>query len=390
MVRSNLKIEVNPFRYGREADVLVDRTDELRRVVRVGENCGTLFLIGPRRFGKTSILKAAEGALVSSGIVVLRYDAEAYENVGLLASALLTGALRKYSSALDRAEMVARKFFSALKPSLSLDAADGKVTVSMGLEPAKSRAEVPLLTDVLNGIEQLAKADGRRALVVLDEFQQIVTEAGNKAEKQIRAAVQTHHHVGYVFAGSSTRMMTDMIANSARAFWHLGDQLYLGPIPREAFLPFLRKGLESSGASIEEPALDRILDLSEDVPYNAQQLSSECWVRLREEGGARLTVPGVDRALRAVVATQHVAYLQRWLSLTLAQKRTLKILIVEPGQVNLSDASRRHGLPRSSIQRALEVLEAKHFVRQHFSGASARWKLEDPFMRTWLTELQAQ
>jgi hypothetical protein len=50
---SERKIPGNPFRYGREADVLVDRGDELARVVRVGEECGTLFLIGPRRFGKT-------------------------------------------------------------------------------------------------------------------------------------------------------------------------------------------------------------------------------------------------------------------------------------------------------------------------------------------------
>ena len=85
-----------------------------------------------------------------------------------------------------------------------------------------------MLTDVLNGIERLAAADGRKALVVLDEFQQVLTGGGEKAERQIRAAVQTHHHVGYVFAGSSTRMMTDMILSAERAFWQLGDQLHLG------------------------------------------------------------------------------------------------------------------------------------------------------------------
>jgi hypothetical protein len=85
-----------------EADVLVDRIDELARVVRVAEECGTLFLIGPRRFGKTSILRAAEAKLTDAGKVVLRYDAEAFDDIGSLAAALLAGAVRKYSSALDR------------------------------------------------------------------------------------------------------------------------------------------------------------------------------------------------------------------------------------------------------------------------------------------------
>lgn len=384
------KTDMNPFRYGREADILVDRADELQRVMRASESCGTLFLIGPRRFGKTSILKAAEAALTTRGVVVLRYDAEAYENVGLLAGALFAGAVRKYSSAIDRAQAVARKFFAALKPSLSVDPADGKISVSMGVERATRRTEVPLLADVLNGIESLAAEDGRNAFVVFDEFQQVVAEAGQKAERQIRAAVQTHSNVGYVFAGSGTRMMTEMISSSARAFWHLGDPLYLGPIPRDAFMPFLRKGLESTGATIDQTALVRILDLSEDVPYNVQQLASACWFRLREGGRRHLTASAVDEALADVISIQHAAYLQRWLSLTLAQKRTLKLVLGEHGDLNLSETSRRHGIPRSTIQRALQVLEARHFLRQDFSRTGASWRLEDPFMRPWLIELQAQ
>jgi hypothetical protein len=89
----------NPFRYGREANVLVDREDELAHVLRIAKECGTLFMIGPRRFGKTSILREAEIKLTSAGKVVLRYDAEAFDDIGSLAAALLAGAVREYASA---------------------------------------------------------------------------------------------------------------------------------------------------------------------------------------------------------------------------------------------------------------------------------------------------
>ncbi len=384
------KEDINPFQYGREVDLLVDREVELATVVRTAEHSGTLFFIGPRRYGKTSILKAAEQQLDEAGLVVLRYDAEAYENTRLLAAALMSGAVRKFASALDRAQTVARKFFAALKPSLSVDPADGRITVDLGVETGSAHGELPILMDVLNGIEKLAAADKRRAVVILDEFQQIVAEEGEKAERQIRAAVQTHRNVAYILSGSSTRMMTEMIASAARAFWNLGDQLHLGPIPREDFLPFLRTGLESTGASISDSALTRIVDLSEDVPYNVQQLASQCWTLLRESGRSSLTAPMVDEALSKVISTQHVAYMQRWLSLSAAQKQTLKIIINERADFQLAEVARRHGLPRTTMQRGLQALEENHFLRQEITRKGFQWRLEDPFLRAWLAEVQSQ
>jgi uncharacterized protein len=379
----------NPFRYGREVEFLVDRLDEVASIVRIGENCGTLFFIGPRRYGKTSVLRAAERKLAALEVIVLRYDAEAFSNVGLLAAALMAGAVRKYSTVFERAQAAAVKFFSTLKPSLSVDPADGRISVSFGLELA-ARDHVLVLTDVLHGIERLAAADKRKALVILDEFQQLVADGGEKAERQIRAAVQTHHHVGYVFAGSSTRMMNDMISSSARAFWHLGDQLQLGPIERKDFAPFLEKGLESTGARIRPDAIERILDLGENVPYNVQQLASVCWTLLHEGRRKELTPQWVDDALDQVVASQHGVYLQRWLSLSTPQKLTLKIVLEEPQGFRLTEAARRHGLPRTTVQRGLEVLETQNFLRREFARDGAVWRLEDPFFRAWLSRFEAQ
>lgn len=76
-------------------------------------------------------------------------------------------------------------------------------------------------------------------------------------------------------------MVMEMVATSNRAFWQLGDQVHLGPIPRPAFGDFLRKGFESAGATIAADALEHILDAGEDVPYNVQH-ASECWVLITD------------------------------------------------------------------------------------------------------------
>ena len=54
----------NPFQYGAELkpSQIVNRKQELRDVQRAILEQGRLFLLGPRRFGKTAILRAATAA----------------------------------------------------------------------------------------------------------------------------------------------------------------------------------------------------------------------------------------------------------------------------------------------------------------------------------------
>jgi len=76
----------NPFAYGRDYSplALVGRRAELAEVGRALRNRGRLFLVGPRRFGKTALLAAADAA--AGGTVVLRFDVEAYETAEALRS----------------------------------------------------------------------------------------------------------------------------------------------------------------------------------------------------------------------------------------------------------------------------------------------------------------
>jgi AAA+ ATPase superfamily predicted ATPase len=61
------------------ADSIVDRDEELRRLVDAIHNGERLFLIGPRRFGKTSLLNVVQHRVEKEGIVVLKYDIEKFE-----------------------------------------------------------------------------------------------------------------------------------------------------------------------------------------------------------------------------------------------------------------------------------------------------------------------
>jgi uncharacterized protein len=351
-------------------------------------NRGRLFFIGPRRYGKTSILHAAEELLTAEGVIVLRYNAEAYESLSLLAQALLTGAARQMGGTVEQASARLRRFFGRLKPEVSYDIDDQRLTVSFG-RTARVTPELPILSEVLDGIDRMAAEEKAVTAVILDEFQHVVEEGGEAAERQLRAAVQRHRHVGYVFSGSRTRLLAQMTGDSSRAFWKLGQRYFLGPIPRDAFRVALRRGFTEAGFAIQAEALDHILDRAEDVPYNVQRLASACWEAVRVAPDPRLTVELVDQTLVRLVQQENPAYMQLWQSLTKAQKKALKAVIEQGGRELLGrPALEASGLAASSMQRALEALDVRGVIREEEETTRIRYRLEDPFLAAWIAQVQ--
>jgi hypothetical protein len=377
----------NPFEYGQAVApaTLVDRADELRRVVESVTSGGRLFLIGPRRYGKTSLLNLAESELEKKGIAVLRVDAEKFETPELLAKALLAAAVRALGGRLDRIGRTMRGVFGALRPDVTYNIEDGTISVGFNVQRPPATSDIPLVADVLDGINALAKTRRKRALVVIDEFQQLVTEGGITAERQLRSVIQTHQHLSYVFAGSKTRLLIDMTSDHARPFYKLGAALVLGPVPRKDFRIFLTRGFTAGGTPVTAEGVERILDLAEDVPYNVQRLASRCWDLLGAAPATRLDVAFVDYALERVVREDDAIYTQLWISLTEVQKKSLKAVIAAGGTRLMSQSvAREHGVAPPSMQAALKALERRGIVRDEHTLGAVRVRLEDPFFASWL------
>jgi uncharacterized protein len=388
----------NPFEFGRAVHVesIVDREEELQRLAGAVRNGERLFLIGPRRYGKTSLLNVVQRQVEKEGVVVLKYDVEKFASTELLAKALLTGAIRALTGPVEKLSAAASRqikhFFGSLKPELSYGLEDATLSVSLVGERRPETAALPLLTEVLDGIDAMAKSRAMRVVVILDEFQQLVAAGGVKAERQIRASVQTHQNVSYLFAGSKTRLLTDMTSQHGRPFYRMGSSLFLGPVPRSAFVPFLVRGFEQRGFKVGSGAVERILDLAEDVPYSVQRLAHRCWDLLAGSPAAHrtLTPSFVERTLQRMALEDDPAYTQLWMSLTAVQKRALNAVAGRSGRKLLSKAvADEYGLPVASMQKALKALHDRGIIREEQILGAVRWRLDDPFFATWLKVSQS-
>ena len=391
MRRLSSRSSKNPFEYGRElgAAELVDRRDELATIRRAMGNGGKLFLIGPRRYGKTSLLAAAEAHAEQEGAVVLRFDAERFPTLDLLAQALLTAASQRLSTTVEKAGEMLKRFAGTLLPTMSYDVEKGKMSVTLGARDKADAKPLPILIDVLDAIEHMAEESKKGVTVIIDEFQAVVQDKGNRAEKQIRATVQKHKHVSYIFAGSATRLLADMTGNSNRPFYQLGSRLFLKALPRDEFAAFLTDGFVNAGFTCSEGAIDRILDAAEEVPYSVQRLAHECWEQTRVSNDATITKDRVDATLDRVAQQEDPGYTQLWTTLSGAQKKVL-IAVVEEAGINLMSlgVAKRMNIPPSTIKSALDALETKGLVRQEEDKGAVHYRLQDPLFGRWMEFVQ--
>jgi uncharacterized protein len=378
----------NPFQFGRELSPpdLVDRQEEIAACVRTVQNRERLFLIGPRRYGKTSILKAASETLLQSGAIVFRYSAEAYPTIEMLVSRLVADATEKLAGSYEKASEKVRKFFARLRPEVSFSVTDRTWSATLGVASQAPGQQTQLLVDGLGGVERLAADAAAPVGIMLDEFQHLIELGGRSAEGQLRAAVQEHASLGYIFAGSKTRMLTDMTSDASRPFYRLGERLFVGTIPRKDFQDFLHHGFDHAGFKVTEGAPAAILDLAEEVPYNVQMLAHACWNELALARPAKaLTAAIVRQVLDKVVRQDDPFYTQVWNALTSAQQKAMLALVREKGQ-NLHSARvvRESGLSQSTMQRALAALKSRDLIREEETRGQARLRLEDPFLGVWL------
>ncbi len=374
---------------------MAGRHEELNEVIRTVQNGGKLFFIGPRRYGKTSILQAAEDKLAKEGALVLRCDAENYPTLDLLAAAIVRGTAHALESGIEETSRQIQRFFVTLRPELSFNVNDKKWNVRFGVEEKDEPGHhLALLIDAIEGLEKLACSlpKDRPAGLMIDEFQKAIELGGENSEAHLRAVIQRHKRTGYIFAGSKTKFLTAMTMDAARPFYRLGGLCFLGPVPRTDFIPFMRKKFLMSGFSFPvkngDESLSLILDLAQDVPCNVQMLAHACWDRLRsgkiaKEKALHRTV--VEQSLDSLIRQCDSFYTQLWNDLTSIQQKVLLAVIAERG-VNLQSMKvvRMVNKGASTIQRSIGLLTERTILREDEQPGISCVKFEDPFFAHWI------
>jgi AAA+ ATPase superfamily predicted ATPase len=370
----------NPFKYGGvvRGPYFADRRSEIKELKREMVNLNQVFLVSPRRFGKTCLLLNLIETLKRNAIACAYIDLNAFPDIKSFAGALTALTAEALETNKDKLlKMFAG--FQKLRPKLSVDP-DGNI--SAGLELAvEEKDALSALLEGMRHAEQLATKKKKKLVVIIDEFSDLEKYNGQTIEKAIRSEIQKQTHIGYIFSGSEQSVMLAMIRDPKRAFYKLGRIMELGPIEQGAYSKFVLSWLKKGGYIVNDDDLRRIFEIGNDVPYNIQRLCNVMWDNAME---TKTIKPALIEKLPVIIAQQDSPHYEMlWRSASQPQKILLIALSQDQTVKPFSkDFQLKHGIgPSSSIKASLDSLVKKGVLSKTLQGG---YQFADGFMPYWI------
>jgi hypothetical protein len=374
----------NPFVYGEvvPASSFVDREEELDRLARDLLAGQKVFLISPRRYGKSSLVRQALRAASRAGALTVDVTVSSYSSY--------VGFLEGYARALLSAERQTgrtiawlRETLSGVRPEVRLEpSASSRGELTISFPAARTDKDISRLAQEVFALPgRIAETRRRKLAVALDEFQAIAEFNGGGVEAALRAAVQHQREVGYVFSGSEPALMERMLGRN-RPFYKAGPVLRLGRIPPDRFAPFLEARFRASGIRPAEGLGLAIVDLAGNLPYDIQRLAHELWDDVRAAGRRTAGLEDLHETLTRLLGEHESLFEATWQRLTLPQRAALRAAVLQDGRELLSAETRtRYRLSgTSTVQASLAALVREDVLARE----GDRYSVVDSLLREWV------
>ena len=380
--------EPNPFRFGDLAldEAFTDREEEVAELAADMRNGQNVVVYAPRRYGKSSLVLRASQVALADDVLVAYCDLMKSPTKERFAAALANTIFENIASPVGQVIERATSVFRSLrvKPTMEVDPGTSSLRFSFEALRRRPRDIDETIEKLLELPQEIANERGRRAVLILDEFQEIV-KLDATFPNLMRAVFQTQPEVGHVYLGSKRHVMDKIFNDRNEPFWRAAKRLELGMIAPAKFAPFVRERFGSTDKGITDDALELLLGATGGHPYGTQQLAYTTWELVPT--GHFAHPRDVEAALTKVLRGEHNHFSKIWDEATEHQRLLMLALAVEPSGLYSGDYHARHGLVSSShVQRAASTLMKEEIVGRDEHGVHS---IIEPFFAVWLTREQA-
>ncbi|HEY0564701.1 MAG TPA: hypothetical protein VGC88_03900 [Terriglobales bacterium] len=370
----------NPFVFGEviEEPNFVNRKTELEHLVRDLGDGQKVFLLSPRRFGKSSLVALALLKLKKRHVHTVSLTVSSYSSYTQFLEKFAEKVLRA-AGPWDRVKDWVTRFGRAVKPDITYNMTSGEVSLSLGKGP--SFDPTPIAPEIFALPGELTKNSGTRMAICLDEFQQISEFDSGTVENAIRNQVQEQREVGYVFAGSQPSIMQEMLS-ARRPFHKAGPQMFLDKIAASDWKEFITRHFANRARHLDDRALDTLLTAADLIPYDVQRIAHELWDYAELKSKRHLEVSDVESVIDTLVNGQSTYYELLWEQLSQGQRAVLQAL-AERGPSEIYAQAIRSDFrlgPASSVQKALQSLDSKDIIDRYKGG----YFFLDPLFPRWI------
>src|SRR4051795_5617387 len=318
LVRSGHTVidEINPFIYSHpvEPEDVIDRDDETRKLLADAVGGHFVRLYAPRKYGKTSLLRRVlRDGEREEGLIPILVDL-----YGVLSIADVAIRFERAYSRQLKGKVRARveEFLQSTGLGLSL----GALGISARLQLDPRTDPLPALHALLDLPLRLEESGGFRALIVLDEFQDITKV--KQMDALLRSHIQFQGEVAsFVFAGSEPGLMRELFEDRERPLYGQAFPMRLERLADADISAYIAGRFRESGRSVGD-ALNPLVAAAQGHPQRAMLLAHRLWDEVAPEGTATLAV--WTRAHAAALVELQPEFDANWRRLPTSSQKALR------------------------------------------------------------------
>jgi uncharacterized protein len=356
-----------------------DREEETATIASALRNGRHVMLYSPRRYGKTGLIHHVFNHLtrVPRARTVFA-DVYAAQDAHEFNTILLNAVHQALNPTPKQFLENAMKWFSALRPVVSMDDLTGKPSIT--LEPSKRRTEAATTREIF----RVLNAQPRTIFLAIDEFQQVMTFKDIRMDAVLRTELQRSTNVRCIFSGSQRHILMDLFNNAKNPFYGSADQLELKRIDRNIYAQFAQNVMKRHGRTLKKDDALFCYDLCRGHTYYVQVLLNRLFADARalERSTIVQVMLAIVREQDAIMATLRGALTKNQWDLFAAISRE--------GEVDTPTGGafiKKHDLPSSAaLVMGLQALMDREliYVTGHTAeGGKPIYAPYNPFLGAW-------
>lgn len=318
-------------------------------------------LLGPRRFGKTSVLGRLSADLRElSTIIVDLFGVQTHADIVIRMSAAVQEAVPQVRD-------------PAVEMSLQAGIDLFGLQVKLASPPSKRPDERALYETLIKSL--IGAAQRTPTLLIFDEFQAMTAVEG--ATAVLRTHLQHHYtDLGLVFAGSAPSAMRDVFTRHDQPFFNQADLITIDPLDLQSVQEIVSDGFTATN---RDPGIvaGQIFELTAGHPQRTMRAADEVW-RHTDRGERADQVWG--KAWESLRKAEAAGLAATYDDMTATERKVLRIYANE-GSI-YGSAAERLGLSPGAADHARDRLLADGKLRLATTDDAVL--VTDPLLADWL------
>jgi AAA+ ATPase superfamily predicted ATPase len=366
----------NPFAYSNyvTGDSFCNRKKEIVEMLKYIKGSQNVLLYSHRRYGKSSLIRQVFREIKSKNLKIGAMHVELYGTISEKDFITKTfQCLNQLESNFERLLQSVNRALKSIRLNLSIDPATGGTTVSPSFEAVNEKIVLEELMNILSKYSQKHKL-----VIAFDEFQEVANYTEEGFEKRLRSFIQQHSNICYIFSGSQKQLITEMFNSNNRAFYKLAESFPLGKIETGHYIPWIQNLFSRKKVHLPAKLIETIIETFENHPMYIQNFLFHLWEKPQKRGFSPEIISKIEDA---IVEKRSLEYTVLWETLSINQKKTLKLILLNDGS-NLfnADALKSVNLKTGSlVTKALSSLLKKEIIVKN-----GIYLIQDIVFKKWL------